>query len=98
MDELGRVRPVCGPDSAHGGTTPKALPYASQLARCAALELRPNSVVNLGAGIGAATSAQAVIDMPYQFDFYDGTGLDAAFLGLAQADREGNIEVSRFGP
>jgi len=49
------------------------------------------------ADFGSAVNATSYLSHPSMFDYYHSGGLDIAFLGAAQIDAEGNVNVSKFG-
>lgn len=51
-----------------------------------------------GNAFGNAWNPEVFLAGDQQFTWYCGGGLGAAFLGLAETDEKGNVNVSKFGP
>jgi len=113
---------------------PYPLDVRKVIGRRAIMELKSNSIINLGTGIpndvigsiayeekisdlititvesgiyggvsaggvdfGVAANADAIISHDAQFDYYDGVGVDYAFMGAGEMDEEGNVNATKFG-
>ena len=46
---------------------------------------------------GAARNPDALVPSVDQFDYYSGGGIDQTFLGMGEADAQGNVNVSHLG-
>lgn len=53
-------------------------------------------VTSLGMTFGASRNHDSIIGMPAIIDLYQGGLLDIAFLGFAQIDHQGNVNVSKY--
>ena len=50
-----------------------------------------------GVAFGGSINPDSVVSTAEQFDAYNGGSLNMAVLGLAEVDKEGNVNVSKFG-
>lgn len=50
-----------------------------------------------GVDFGIAEHPDALIEHPYQFDFYNGRGVDVTFMGFGEADAQGHVNATKLG-
>ena len=46
---------------------------------------------------GVSANPDAILDLPFVFDYYNGGGIDVSILSFAEIDADGSVNVSRFG-